>query len=108
MNLLMDAFKSGFNLVFDIQNLKCFHAKEIEESLCGSAEMKWDYESLYEHVKPDHGYNKTSKIYKFLLTFMSELDKKSKRNFLTFVTGTPRLPVGGRIILNNKLIITIY
>jgi len=97
---ILEAFTSGFNLVFDIQNLKCFHTKEIEESLCGSAEMVWDFETLYEYVKPDHGYNKTSKIYNFLLTFMTELDKKSKRNFLTFVTGTPRLPVGGRNLFN--------
>ena len=92
---LINAFKSGFNLVFNIDSLKCFESKEIEETLCGSRDDKWEYEALYENVKPDHGYDKNSPTYKNLLNFMYELKSKDKKKFLLFVTGSPRLPVGG-------------
>ena len=97
IDAVITAFKSGFNQVFNIENLKCFHPREIEEDLCGSAEIIWNCETLLEYVRPDHGYDKASKTYKFLINFMCELDKVSQRNFLAFVTGSTRLPLGGKL-----------
>lgn len=95
---LKNSFKTGFNLVFPIDNLKAFYSKEIEESLLGSVEYNWQYEDLYENIIPNHGYDKNSSIYKYLLKLMLEIDNEQKRKFLLFITGTQRLPYGGNII----------
>jgi hypothetical protein len=93
---LIESFKQGFNLVFDIESLKAFDSREIEETLLGSKEEKWSYDHLYESIKPDHGYDKTSNSFRNLIKFMCELENKEKKKFLLFVTGSPRLPLGGK------------
>jgi E3 ubiquitin-protein ligase TRIP12 len=95
---LIAAFRNAFNLVFDINNLKCFFTNEIQDSLCGSFDEKWDQDYLYEYIKPDHGYDKSSAIYNYLIKYMMEIDKFNKKKFLLFVTGSPRLPIGGMYI----------
>jgi E3 ubiquitin-protein ligase TRIP12 len=92
---IVQCFKTGFNLVFNVNSLKCFYSKEIEESLCGSSNEKWEFDILDENIKPDHGYDKNSSTFRNLLKYMTELDKNDKKKFLLFITGTPRLPVGG-------------
>ena len=101
----VDAFKEGFNLIYNIFNLKCFSSSEIEEYVCGSLEIKWDEKMLYENLKPDRGYTKNSRIFNDLVKFMCKLDKEGQRQFLIFTTGTSRLPVGGFKALSPKLTI---
>ena len=101
----VNAFKEGFCLIYNIYNLKCFTSLEIEEYICGSLEIKWDENNLYENLKPDHGYTKKSRIFIDLIKFMCKLDKKGQRQFLIFTTGTSRLPVGGFKSLSPKLTI---
>ena len=50
-----------------------------------------------DSVKADHGFNLDSKSVKNLLTTMSEFDAAHRRDFLQFVTGSPKLPIGGMI-----------
>jgi E3 ubiquitin-protein ligase TRIP12 len=38
---------------------------------------------------------------------MTELDKQERRKFLTFVTGSPRLPNGGFGALDPKLTVVL-
>lgn len=95
---LIESFKSGFNSVFHINNLKAFDSIEIEETLLGSKEEKWSFDHLYESIKPDHGYDKNSNTFLNLINYMCELDNKEKKKFLLFITGSPRLPVGGKLI----------
>ena len=102
---VVDAFKEGFNLIYNIFNLKCFSSSEIEEYVCGSLEIKWDEKMLYENLKPDRGYTKNSRIFNDLVKFMCKLDKEGQRQFLIFTTGTSRLPVGGFKALSPKLTI---
>ncbi len=52
------AFKNGFNLVFPIKSLKCFHSFEICEHICGSFNDIWTKEVLLDAVLPNHGYDK--------------------------------------------------
>jgi len=49
-----------------------------------------------DSIKADHGYNLDSKSVQNLLQTMSELDPQAKRDFLQFVTGSPKLPIGGK------------
>ena len=93
----INAFKIGFNTVFDINYLKCFQSNELEELLCGSINEDWDLEILTENIIPNHGYNKNSLQYKYLITLLMEMNALEKKKFLFFVTGCPRLPLGGNL-----------
>lgn len=51
--------------------------------------------ALLDSIKADHGFNMDSKSVRNLLQTMSELSPSQRRNFLQFVTGSPKLPIGG-------------
>ncbi|KAF9202177.1 Ubiquitin fusion degradation protein 4 [Haplosporangium sp. Z 27] len=88
------SFREGFNSVFSIQNLAGFRSGELV-SLFGAGEEDWSYETLVDAVKADHGFRSESRAFKNLLRYMSELDKDERRQFLQFITGSPKLPIGG-------------
>jgi E3 ubiquitin-protein ligase TRIP12 len=94
----IDAFKNGFNKVFPINTLKCFTSTELEEVICGCSIESWDYETLLVNIVPNHGYDRNNIIYQGLLKIMVEMNNLEKKMFLLFVTGSPRLPLGGNII----------
>jgi hypothetical protein len=48
-----------------------------------------------DSIKADHGYNLDSKSVRNLLHSMSEFDAQQRRDFLQFITGSPKLPIGG-------------
>ena len=96
-------FKDGFNMNFNIDKLKCFNSSEIEEYICGSEDIKWDRNILFDNLKPAHGYTNQSKTFNDLIKFMSNLDKKQRKQFLIFSTGSSRLPIGGFKSLSPKL-----
>jgi len=52
--------------------------------------------ALMDSIKADHGYNLDSKSVRNLLQTMSELTESQRRDFLQFVTGSPKLPIGGK------------
>ncbi len=52
------AFKKGFNLVFPIKSLRCFHSFEISELICGANFEVWNEKILYDCVLPNYGYDK--------------------------------------------------
>ena len=54
--------------------------------------------ALMDSIKADHGFNMDSKSVRNLLQTMSELSPTQRRDFLQFVTGSPKLPIGGNII----------
>ncbi|CAI7621911.1 unnamed protein product [Penicillium pancosmium] len=90
----VDAFRSGFSLVFPYSSLRAFTPTELV-MLFGQAEEDWSIETLMDSIKADHGFNMDSKSVRNLLQTMSELDKQQRRDFLQFVTGSPKLPIGG-------------
>lgn len=51
--------------------------------------------ALTDSIKADHGFNMDSKSVRNLLQTMSELTAQQRRDFLQFVTGSPKLPIGG-------------
>jgi len=115
---IIKSFKIGFNKVFNIESLKCFTSTELEEVICGCEDDNWDYENLLENIIPDHGLDKNSLMFQGLLQIMLDMNKMEKKSFLQFTTGSPRLPLGGKIIylffflfyffLFNILIILIF
>jgi len=92
------AFKNGFGRSTDY--LKILKPHEIELIICGNNddEKEWTSQNLKEHIIPAHGYHETSQTYLDLINYMSALTKENRRQFLTFVTGSPRLPLGGEYI----------
>ncbi|KAI5402306.1 E3 ubiquitin-protein ligase UPL3 [Lathyrus oleraceus] len=100
----MDAFRAGFNQVFDISSLQIFNPQELDNLLCGRREL-WEAETLTDHIKFDHGYTAKSPAIVNLLTIMGEFTPEQQRAFCQFVTGAPRLPPGGLAVLNPKLTI---
>ncbi|KAL1362137.1 hypothetical protein HN51_010411 [Arachis hypogaea] len=100
----MEAFKAGFNQVFDISSLQIFTPQELDYLLCGRREM-WKADTLVDHIKFDHGYTAKSPAIVNLLEIMGEFTPEQQRAFCQFVTGAPRLPPGGLAVLNPKLTI---
>ncbi|RXG69698.1 E3 ubiquitin-protein ligase TRIP12 [Armadillidium vulgare] len=92
----MEALREGFESVFPLAQLQIFYPEELEQLFCGSVDSSmWDMKQLAECCRPDHGYTHNSRAVKFLLQILSEYSPQSQRSFLQFVTGSPRLPVGG-------------
>ncbi|KAL8109769.1 hypothetical protein AgCh_025745 [Apium graveolens] len=100
----LEAFRAGFNQVFDISALQIFSPDELDYLLCGRREL-WKMETLVDHIKFDHGYNAKSPAIVNLLEVMGEFTPEQQRAFCQFVTGAPRLPPGGLAALNPKLTI---
>ncbi|KAJ8766979.1 hypothetical protein K2173_012454 [Erythroxylum novogranatense] len=100
----MEAFRSGFNQVFDISSLQIFTPLELDYLLCGQREL-WEPETLVDHIKFDHGYTAKSPAIVNLLEIMGEFTAEQQHAFCKFVTGAPRLPPGGLAVLNPKLTI---
>uniref|UniRef100_A0A5B6ZSG6 HECT-type E3 ubiquitin transferase n=1 Tax=Davidia involucrata TaxID=16924 RepID=A0A5B6ZSG6_DAVIN len=100
----MEAFRTGFNQVFDISALQIFSPHELDYLLCGRREL-WEAETLVDHIKFDHGYTAKSPAIIHLLEIMGEFTPEQQRAFCQFVTGAPRLPPGGLAVLNPKLTI---
>ena len=105
INNAIKAFKEGFNVVFDIKELKCFSSEELEEIIFGRDNQKWEEEILLENLKPDHGYNKNSILFKNVVKYMLTLNNEEQKKFLIFSTGSSRLPFGGFKALSPKLTI---
>ena len=110
----VDAFRAGFSQVFPYSALKAFTPNELV-MLFGRVDEDWTIEStqdplnilictlltripaLMDSIKADHGFNMDSKSVRNLLQTMSELSLPQRRDFLQFVTGSPKLPIGGEL-----------
>lgn len=94
-----NAFCEGFSKVFPITALQAFTPAELT-ALCGQGDEDWAASTIYDAIKADHGYNKDSIPIQYLISVMSEFDNEKRRKFLQFMTGSPKLPIGGFQALN--------
>jgi len=53
---------------------------------------------LNEAIKADHGFNVESKAIRDLIEIMTTYDTAGRRDFLQFITGSPKLPIGGEYL----------
>ena len=97
------ALRKGLNSMLCIDVLSIFYYNEIEDLLCGENLSSWDLENLKNHIVPAHGYNANSKTFCNLLMILSNFQPEQRTHFLEFVTGFPRLPLGGFSKLTPKL-----
>lgn len=105
VNRQMEAFKEGFDAVFPSAHLQVFYPEEMEYLLCGSGQKQWTVKMLSDCCRTDHGYNHDSRAIRFLFETLSTYNFEEQRKFLQFVTGSPRLPVGGFKSLSPPLTI---
>ena len=97
------AFCKGFEKLIPIETLNIFEYDELESVICGKGTECWDFEFLENVLRPAHGYTRTSVVFKNLLKLMSLFTIEERKMFLQFVTGCPRLPIGGFKALNPPL-----
>ncbi|KAM5474575.1 Ubiquitin fusion degradation protein 4 [Microsporum audouinii] len=90
----LDAFAAGFSQVFLYSSLKTFTPEELV-MLFGQVDEDWSIETLMDSIKADHGFNMDSRSVRNLLATLSEFTLQQRREFLQFVTGSPKLPIGG-------------
>jgi E3 ubiquitin-protein ligase TRIP12 len=69
---------------------------QLEQLFCGNREETWDTKYLAECCRPDHGFTLDSPAIKMLFDVLSSYDNVQQRGFVQFVTGSPKLPVGGQ------------
>lgn len=58
---------------------------------------------LLDNIVTDHGYTKESQTFLYFIEYMEKMNREEIRNFLMFITGSPRLPLGGLKSLRPKL-----
>lgn len=97
------AFRQGLEVMIPVSTLELFSGEEMEDLLCGQTGSQWKMEELQQHINPAHGYSSNSSVFNNLLIVMTEFNLSEQRKFLQFITGSPRLPVGGFAALSPKL-----
>lgn len=98
----VDRFKEGFSLVFPIELMAIFTPTELCE-LLGQAEEDWSSATLAEAIHANHGYTRDLPAIGRLVEVLAGLSLKEKRAFLQFMTGLPKLPIGGFKALRPEL-----
>lgn len=90
----VDAFREGFNMIFPIAAMSIFKEEELV-MLFGNSEEDWSEATLLSSIKPDHGYNADSATFRDVISIMSQFNPEERRDFLQWMTGSPKLPIGG-------------
>lgn len=90
----MDALTDGFSQVFPYTALRAFTPSELT-MIFGGSEEDWSTETLLESIKADHGYTMESRTVRNLVAVLSSLNDTDRGSFLQFITGSPKLPIGG-------------
>lgn len=94
----LESFREGFTSILPSANSLfggLFYADELDRLICGAGYQKWDVKLLNECTRCDHGYTHESKAVQNLFEIMCSFDAQEQRLFLQFITGSPRLPIGG-------------
>lgn len=86
---------------------------EIDSLVCGQAaflqnQEEWsDVNRLAELINTAHGYHQKSKAFRMLLQYISEVKPEDRSTFIQFLTGSPRLPMGGFGALEPRLTVVL-
>lgn len=102
----IQSFITGFSKVFPYSNLLILTPEELVD-LFGGVEENWSTETLYSCIEANHGYTMDSMSIHNLISIMSEFNLQERRTFLQFITGSPKLPLGGFKSLKPKLTVVL-
>ncbi|CAM9668710.1 unnamed protein product, partial [Choristocarpus tenellus] len=100
----------GLTEAVDPRRLAVLTASEFQQLLSGEGggaggDEEWSYPTVMASIVCRHGYTKSSAQVQWLVRTMTGLNQNQRRRFLQFITGTPRLPVGGFAALRPRLTI---
>ncbi|EMR09222.1 hypothetical protein PNEG_02558 [Pneumocystis murina B123] len=90
----INAFRDGFSSVLPYSSLALFTPEELS-ILFGQGKEDWSIETLLDSIKADHGYNMDSRSIRNFLDILTNMNDMERRQFLQFITGSPKLPIGG-------------
>ena len=93
-------FKKIINPYF----MKYLYPYEYEEIMCGLKTEQWTVDYLKKNCALEM-LTADKPVVQYLFEVLSSLSASDQRNFLQFLTGAPRLPVGGLAALNPKFTI---
>ena len=99
------SFRKGMYSLVNVDKLHCLTTQELSTLIGGTREEDWGYQAIREAIKANHGYNIESKIINDFIKMLTEFDTEQRRMFLEFVTGSPKLPIGGFKCLSPPLTI---
>ena len=85
----------GFERYLPNFYMQIFYPDEIEEILCGASNFLWTKEYLKRHCVLADDLTLESPVVQYLFEVLSSFSASEQRQFLQFVTSTPRLPHGG-------------
>jgi len=114
----LSSFMLGVQHIFDFENedekdpalktpFALFEAEELSREISGTDDKSaWDAETILSSMAFEHGYTRDSPIVRNLANLMASFTSELRRLFLLFVTGAPRLPVGGFPSLSPKFTVT--
>jgi len=99
------AFKKGFNEFFPISHLRIFANNEIDKALCGASQhsVSWEIKDIRDGLDIQTGLAPNSRAVNSLVNIMAGFTLEQRRSFLSWITGSPRLPVGGFKALTTKI-----
>ena len=90
----MDAFRSGFNLVFPIEKLGPFSPNEVKSMLCGDQSPVFTREDIIKFTEPKLGYTRESPAFQKFVNVLVNFTDAERKAFLQFTTGCSSLPPG--------------
>jgi len=109
----LDCFNLGLRhiLVFDDDRttspFSVFEPTELSQILSGADDKHvWDRDTILTSMTAENGFDKTSPTIQNLVNIMVSFTGQQRRLFLLFVTGSPRLPIGGFPSLNPKFTVS--
>ena len=102
------AFRRGFNSIFSIEDLHILTVTEIQAMLSsGVWDGPWSKSALMDAIKTDHGFHLESRQITWLMSVLATFDQNEQRQFLQFITGSPKLPFGGFKALTPPLTVVV-
>jgi len=90
----LDAMMAGMGEVLDVHALRTFGEDELEIILMGQDEP-WTEAELASCCVVENGYEVHSRVIRDLFSVLASFTEQERREFLMFMTGSPRLPYGG-------------
>lgn len=103
---VLKAMQEGFTYTaMDRKAMQQLLVEDLNQVLNGveGREEDWMEAALLHQIVWAHGYDKTSITAKLFCTLLHQYTPEERREFLMFITGSPRLPLGGFAALHPPL-----
>ncbi|KAJ3371887.1 Ubiquitin fusion degradation protein 4 [Allomyces arbusculus] len=92
--------RGGFASVLPITSVSALFSTDeiaalVSSSRAGDNDEHWTPAAITAGMRADHGYHASSRVVQDLVLEMSAMDSQRRRAFVQWLTGAPRLPLGG-------------